>query len=86
MSIHNLQGALELQELGFKRVVLSRELSIEEIEYITNNCNIEIECFIHGALCISYSVNVYFLALLVAVLEIEELAPKDVDFLRINRK
>ena len=55
MSIHNLQGALELQELGFKRVVLSRELSIEEIEYITNNCNIEIECFIHGALCISYS-------------------------------
>lgn len=55
MSIHNLQGALELQELGFKRVVLSRELSIEEIEYITNNCDIEIECFIHGALCISYS-------------------------------
>lgn len=55
MSVHNLQGALELQELGFKRVVLSRELSIEEIEYITNNCDIEIECFIHGALCISYS-------------------------------
>lgn len=55
MSVHNLQGVLELQELGFKRVVLSRELSIEEIEYITNNCNVEIECFIHGALCISYS-------------------------------
>lgn len=55
MSVHNLQGALELQELGFKRVVLSRELSIEEIEYITRNTNIEIECFIHGALCISYS-------------------------------
>lgn len=55
MSVHNLQGVLELQELGFKRVVLSRELSIEEIEYITQNSNIEIECFIHGALCISYS-------------------------------
>ena len=55
MSVHNLQGALELQELGFKRVVLSRELSIEEIEYITQNTDIEIECFIHGALCISYS-------------------------------
>ena len=55
MSVHNLQGALELQELGFKRVVLSRELSIEEIEYITQNVDIEIECFIHGALCISYS-------------------------------
>ena len=34
MSVHNLQGALELQELGFSRVVLSRELSISEIEYI----------------------------------------------------
>ena len=55
MSIHNLQGALEMQELGFKRVVLARELSISEIEYICNNTNIEIECFIHGALCISYS-------------------------------
>ena len=55
MSIHNLQGVLEMQELGFKRVVLSRELSIQEIEYICNNSNIEIECFIHGALCISYS-------------------------------
>ncbi|MBQ2937927.1 MAG: U32 family peptidase [Clostridia bacterium] len=55
MSIHNLQGVLKLQELGFKRVVLSRELSINEIEYICNNSNIEIECFIHGALCISYS-------------------------------
>ena len=55
MSVHNLQGVLELQELGFKRVVLSRELSIGEIEYICRNSNIEIECFIHGALCISYS-------------------------------
>lgn len=55
MSIHNLQGVLEMQELGFKRVVLSRELSIQEIEYICNNSNIEIEVFVHGALCISYS-------------------------------
>ena len=55
MTIHNLNGALELQELGFKRVVLSRELSMDEIEYIRKNTNIELECFIHGALCISYS-------------------------------
>ena len=55
MSVHNLQGVLELLELGFKRVVLSRELSIGEIEYICRNSNVEIECFIHGALCISYS-------------------------------
>ena len=55
MTVHNLQGVLKLQELGFKRVVLARELSAEEIEYICKNSSIEIECFIHGALCISYS-------------------------------
>lgn len=55
MSVHNLEGVLELQNLGFSRVVLSRELSIEEIEYICKNSNIEIEVFVHGALCISYS-------------------------------
>lgn len=55
MTVHNLQGVLEMQKLGFKRCVLSRELSIREIEYICKNSNIEIECFIHGALCISYS-------------------------------
>lgn len=55
MSIHNLQGVLEMEKLGFKRVVLSRELSIRDIEFICKNSNIEIETFIHGALCISYS-------------------------------
>lgn len=55
MSVHNLQGVLELENLGFKRVVLSRELSLSEIEYICKHSKIEIECFIHGALCISYS-------------------------------
>ena len=55
MSIHNLEGALELQKLGFSRVVLSRELNLSEIEHICKNSNIEIEAFVHGALCISYS-------------------------------
>ena len=55
MSIHNLEGAIEAEKLGFKRVVLARELSIQEIEYICRNSNIEIETFIHGALCICYS-------------------------------
>lgn len=63
MSIHNLEGALELQKLGFKRVVLARELAINEIEYICNNCNIETEVFIHGALCISYSGQCLFSSL-----------------------
>lgn len=55
MTAHNLQGVLELEQLGFKRVVLSRELSVDEIEYICNNSKVEIETFIHGALCICYS-------------------------------
>lgn len=55
MTIHNLEGVKKLETLGFKRVVLARELSIEEIEYICSNSQIEIETFIHGALCISYS-------------------------------
>lgn len=63
MSVHNLEGALELQDLGFKRVVLARELAINEIEYICKNCNLETEVFIHGALCISYSGQCLFSSL-----------------------
>ena len=55
MTITNLNGAKLLENMGFKRVVLSRELSLENISYICKNSNIEIECFVHGALCISYS-------------------------------
>lgn len=55
LTIHNLEGVVEAENLGFKRVVLSRELSASEIEYICTNSNIEIETFIHGALCMSYS-------------------------------
>lgn len=55
MTIHNLEGVLSLEKLGFKRVVLSREVGLSEIEYICANSNIEIEAFVHGALCISYS-------------------------------
>ena len=55
LTVHNLDGVLKLQEMGFSRVVLSRELSLNEIEYICKNSNVEIEVFVHGALCISYS-------------------------------
>ena len=55
MTIHNLEGVLMLAELGFSRVVLSRELSLKEIEYISKNSPIETEIFIHGALCVCYS-------------------------------
>ncbi len=55
MTIHNIEGARFLQEMGVKRVVLARELSLDEIKRIKSETNIEIETFIHGALCFSYS-------------------------------
>ena len=55
MTVHNLDGVKQLESLGFSRVVLARELSLDEIKYIRQNTSIELEVFIHGALCISYS-------------------------------
>lgn len=55
MSVYNLKQVKFLEKLGFSRVVLARELSISEIEYICKNSNIEIEVFVHGALCVSVS-------------------------------
>ncbi len=55
MTVHNLAGVQNLEKQGFSRVVLSRELSISEIKYIKENTACELEVFIHGALCISYS-------------------------------
>ena len=52
---HNLEGVRALKELGFTRVVLARELSLEEIRAITSRCGTEIEVFVHGALCYSIS-------------------------------
>lgn len=64
--VHNLEGVLALKELGFRRVVLSRELSLEEVSLVARRCGamkmmddgrpeMELECFIHGALCYSIS-------------------------------
>ncbi|MGH4125374.1 MAG: DUF3656 domain-containing U32 family peptidase [Clostridium sp.] len=55
MTIHNGEGALFLKNLGFKRIVLSRELSLSEIDFISNTLKVETEVFVHGALCICYS-------------------------------
>ncbi|MCR4321603.1 MAG: U32 family peptidase [Candidatus Brocadiaceae bacterium] len=60
MTIHNLAGVKRLERMGFKRVVLSRELSIDEIENISRNTNMEVEVFVHGALCYSYSGLCFF--------------------------
>ena len=55
MTVHNLDGARLAADLGFSRVVLARELTLKEIEYITARCGIETEVFIHGALCMCAS-------------------------------
>ncbi|MHC1746027.1 MAG: DUF3656 domain-containing protein [Negativicutes bacterium] len=55
MTVHNLAGVQFLAKHGFKRVVLARELSIEDIAMICRHGGVEIEVFIHGALCVCYS-------------------------------
>ncbi len=55
MTINNLPGAEFVYDMGFTRVVLARETPIDEIKYIHNNTPIELEAFIHGALCVCYS-------------------------------
>ncbi len=64
MHIHNLEGVKLIENLGLKRVVLARETPISLIEEIKKNTNIEIEVFVHGALCISYSGQCLFSSLI----------------------
>ena len=62
MTVHNLDGVKLCADLGMKRAVLSRELPASEIEYICDRSPIEIEVFGHGALCMCYSGQCYFSA------------------------
>lgn len=55
MTVHNLEGAEFLKKHNFKRIVLSRELSLKEITHISKTLGADIEIFVHGALCICYS-------------------------------
>ena len=55
MAVSNLDGVKLMEELGFSRVVLARELSLSEIGYIRSHTDMELEVFVHGALCYSYS-------------------------------
>lgn len=59
MGICNLEGAKQIEKLGFKRVVLARETPIEEIKNIKRNTSLEIEYFAQGALCVCFSGNCY---------------------------
>ncbi|MGB9082763.1 MAG: DUF3656 domain-containing protein [Desulfuromonadaceae bacterium] len=64
MTIHNTPGVKMLEELGFQRAVLARELAIDEIAAIAASTPVEIECFVHGALCFSISGQCFFSSLL----------------------
>lgn len=62
LSAHSLSAVRALQKIGFKRVVLAREMSRKEIEYIRKNTDVELEIFVHGALCMCVSGQCYMSA------------------------
>ena len=64
MSIHDLAGVEAAAALGLTRAVLARELSIDQIRYITAHASIETEIFVHGALCFCHSGQCYMSALI----------------------
>ena len=63
-TVYNLEGVEEYAKLGYERVILARELSVGEITEISKKASIEIETFVHGALCISYSGQCYMSSLI----------------------
>nr|WP_297394738.1 U32 family peptidase [uncultured Peptostreptococcus sp.] len=64
MAAHSLEDVRYLESVGFKRVVLARELNVDEIRKITDQCQADIEIFVHGALCVSYSGQCYMSSVL----------------------
>lgn len=60
MTVHNTAGVKQLEKMGFQRVVLARELHIDEVAAIARATGMEVECFVHGALCFSFSGQCYF--------------------------
>ena len=64
MTVHTVKGAQFLKDLGIKRIVVSRELSLKEIKDIIDNVDVEIEVFGHGALCMSVSGQCYMSAMI----------------------
>ena len=64
MSVHNAAGVKALEDMGFSRVVLARELTLEEIKAIRRETKAELEVFVHGALCMSVSGMCYYSAMM----------------------
>ena len=64
MTVHNLDGILFAEQMGFSRVVLSREVSRKELEFLATRSPLELEVFVHGALCMCYSGQCYMSSLI----------------------
>lgn len=60
MTVHNIAGVKQLEQMGFERAVLARELTLPEIQHIHSQTQMELEHFIHGALCFCFSGQCYF--------------------------
>lgn len=60
MGIHNLDGCRFIEKMGFERAILSRETPLSEIKHIRINSTMELETFVHGALCGCFSGQCYF--------------------------
>ena len=60
MTVHNAAGVKQLEKMGFSRGVLARELTLPEIQHIRSQTRLELEHFIHGALCFCFSGQCYF--------------------------
>ena len=64
MTVNSAEGAIKAKQLGFSRVVLGRELSLQQIKQVIDSCDIETEIFVHGALCVCISGQCYMSSVL----------------------
>lgn len=60
MAVHNSEGVLQLEKMGFKRVVLAREMTLKEIKTLRRKTSVEIETFVHGSMCFCYAGSCFF--------------------------
>ena len=60
MTVHNSAGVNQLKEMGFKRVVVAREMTLDEIKAARKKTDVEIEAFVHGSMCFSYAGSCFF--------------------------
>ncbi|MCK5503519.1 MAG: U32 family peptidase, partial [Thermodesulfovibrionia bacterium] len=60
LTVHNSAGVMQMEKMGFKRVVLAREMTLDEIISVRKKTDLDIETFVHGSMCFSYAGSCYF--------------------------